>query len=119
MMKNFSIEKTNIDKYKYLIIATSYDSPTYNLDKIEEELGNYTGKIVFDLTLINGLNSNRYLEADVEEGKINRMSFESRKNIIDSLKEISEKFFLNNSDILECGTITNALKFLLRTGQRI
>lgn len=119
IMRNFSIEKTDIGDYGYLVIATSYDSPTHNLSEIEKEIGDYTGKIIFDLTIINGLNSNRYLEAEVVNGKIIRRSFKSTKNVMDSMKEISEKFFINNSDIIEQGTISNALKFLLKTGQRL
>jgi len=119
MMKNFTIEKTSIGNYGYLVIATSYDSPTNNLDEIEAEIGDYSGNILFDLTLINGLNSNRYLEAESKNGKINRRSFKTKKHVAESIKELSEKFFVNNADVLEQGTISNALKFLLKTGQRI
>lgn len=116
-MKNFFIEKSNMGNY--LVIATSYDSPTHNLDEIEDEIGKYTGIIVFDLTLINGLSSNRYLEAEVVNGKINRRSFKTTVSIVDSMKELSENYFKNNSNVLEQGTISNALKFLLKSGQRI
>lgn len=118
-MKNFSIEKINRDDYGYLIIATSYDSPISDLGSVEKEIKGYTGKIIFDLTLINGTNSNRYLEAEVIKGKINRKSFKTTKSLVEQMNEVSKNFFLNNVDVLEKATITNALKFLLKTGQRI
>lgn len=119
MMKNFSIEQINREDYGYLIIAISYDSPISDLGAVEKEIKGYTGKVIFDLTLINGTNSNRYLEAKVVKGKIDRRSFKVQKNLDDPINEVSKNFFLNNVDILEKSTITNALKFLLKTGQHI
>ena len=118
-MKNFSIEKINKDGYGYLIIATSYDSPINNLGEVEAELKGYTGKVIFDLTIINGVDCNRYSEAEVVAGKINRKSFKIKKTLDDPINEISKMFFQNNTEILEQSTLTKALKFLLKTGQRI
>ena len=116
-MKNFAVKK--IHNNIYLIIATSYDSPINNLDEVESEISGYTGIVIFDLTLINGTNSNRYLEAEVLDGKIYLKSFKIKKELDDTVNEVSKRFFQNNEEILERSTITNSLKFLLKTGKCI
>ncbi|MCM0591924.2 MAG: type II toxin-antitoxin system RnlB family antitoxin [Gloeotrichia echinulata DEX184] len=54
------------------------------LPMIEKELSrlNFSGKIIFDLLLSNGYSSNRFIEADVYEAKVNRGSMK----VIDSSK---------------------------------
>ena len=116
-MKNFAVKK--IHNNIYLIIATSYDSPINNLDEVESEISGYTGIVIFYLTLINGTNSNRYLEAEVLDGKIDLKSFKIKKELDDTVNEVSKRFFQNNEEILERSTITNSLKFLLKTGKCI
>jgi polyisoprenoid-binding protein YceI len=86
---------------------------------VETELHGYTGKIIFDLTLINGTNSNRYLEVEVVSGEINRKSFKIKRKLDEPIGDVSRNFFRNNVEVLEKSTITNALKFLLKTGQRV
>jgi len=118
-MKNFVIKKVNKVDYDYLIIATSYDSPINDLEKVETEIKGYTGKVVFDLTLINGMNSNRYLEAKVVSGVIDRKSFKIKKVFDEQMNEISREFFRDNVEFVESSTITSALKFWLKKGRCI
>lgn len=118
-MKDFVVKKVNKTDYDYLIIATSYESPIDDLGEVENEIKGYTGKIVFDLTLINGMNSNRYLEAEVVSGIIDRKSFKIKKNFDKQIGRISREFFRDNVEIVDHSTITNALKFLLKKGKCI
>ena len=57
------------------MIAATYISPISTLNDVQNELKNVTGKILFDLSLINGTNSNRYIEARRENGVFSRKSF--------------------------------------------
>lgn len=113
-MGNFIVE---IVKDGCLVIAVSHDSPINNLDQVEAAVCGYTGNMIFDLTLINGINRNQYLEAQVTSGTINRKSFRIKKDLDVTMHEIRTRFFQNNPEIVERSVISNALKFLLKTGQ--
>mgnify|MGYP001034930265 CR=1 FL=1 len=60
-MKHYEIIRI---KEKYIVIAISYVNPMDEIDYIANDLKEKgcCGKIIFDLLLCNGLNSNRYLE---------------------------------------------------------
>lgn len=97
-------------------MATTYISPIQTLPDVERKIDSYSGKVIFDLTIINGMNSNRYIEADVYNGLFNRKSFRSVKNIEKSIKEASSKFFSDNKNVVDNGTIPMALKSLVVAG---
>ena len=71
-MKNFEVSRLENSSYDYLVIATTYISPISTLDEVQKAFKNISGKILFNLTLINGLNSNRYISAIIENGIVNR-----------------------------------------------
>lgn len=112
-MGNYKIFKITNDKYKYLVIATAYISPLSALSEIEFDLNDKSCTILFDLTLINGTNSNRYLLASIKKGTIDRDSFTILKDIDANTKQISIDFFKDNADIVEHAPIPKALKYLL------
>lgn len=60
-MKNFEVIKLNNSEYDYMVIATTCISPISTLTDIQNELEDKSGRIIFDLTLINGTSSNRYI----------------------------------------------------------
>ena len=115
-MKNFELIKLNNSKYDYLVIATTYISPVSTLTDVQNELTDKAGKIIFDLTLINGTSSNRYISASFENGLVNRRSFDVVKAIEPNVEHISLDFFVHHADLVENGTIPNALKSLLVAG---
>ena len=115
-MKNFELIKLNNSKYDYLVIATTYINPISTLEDVQKELADISGNIIFDLTLINGTNSNRYISAIFEGRNFNRNSFSSVKVIETDVKHISSDFFVHHVDLVKNGTIPNALKSLLIEG---
>ncbi|MEY8392383.1 type II toxin-antitoxin system RnlB family antitoxin [Lachnospiraceae bacterium 45-W7] len=115
-MNNFELIKLNNSEYDYLVIATTYISPISTLTDIENELTEKSGKIIFDLTLINATSSNRYVSASIEDGIVNRRSFDVVKAIEPNVERISLDFFVHHADLVENGTIPGALKSLLSAG---
>lgn len=115
-MKNFEIIKLNDSEYDYMVIATTCISPISTLTDIQNVLANKSGRIIFDLTLINGTNSNRYISALFENGVFDRRSFNVVKVIAPNLEYISLEFFIRHVELVENGTIPNALKSLLGAG---
>ena len=112
-MKNFEINKLNNSLYDYLVIATTHISPISTLDDVQSFFKGISGKIVFDLTLINGTNSNRYISAIIENGIINRRSFKKLSSVDTAIQSDSKYFFMNHTDVVENSTIPRALKSLL------
>lgn len=118
-MKNFEIIKLNKSEYNYLVIATTCVSPIVTLNDVENELTDNSGKIIFDLTLINGTSSNRYISALFKNGIFNRQSFDIVKEIEPNVEHISSDFFIHHTDLVKNGTIPSALKSLLITGVNV
>lgn len=118
-MKNFAISKLKNSEYNYLVIATTYISPISILDDVQNELQNINGKLIFDLTLINGTNSNRYISAVIEDGIINRRTFTTVQKVDLEVKHNSINFFINHTELVENGTISKALKTLLVSGKNV
>ena len=111
--------KLNNSEYDYMVIATTCISPISTLTDIQNELEDKSGRIIFDLTLINGTSSNRYITASFENGAVNRRSFEVVKVIESKVEYISLDFFAHHADLVKNGTIPNALKSLLIEGIRV
>lgn len=118
-MKNYSLVEIDGSSYKYLVIATSYINPVSILEDIENDIGTASGNVLFDLTLINGTNSNRYLSAMISNGVFLRRSFIKIANIDKNIRLISNNFFMKNSEIVDRGTIPDSLKYLLKLGENI
>ena len=114
-MKNFEVSRLENSSYDYLVIATTYISPISTLDEVQKAFKNISGKILFNLTLINGLNSNRYISAIIENGK----SFLIEKDVDNPVIHDSISFFSKHAEIVENGTISKALKNLLISGENI
>lgn len=112
-MKNFELFELKNSEYDYLVIATTYISPILNLDGVQNKLIGKSGKLIFDLTLINGINSNRYISALIESGIVNRSSFDIVKNIKPNIENKSSEFFIHHSDLVKNGTISDDLKLVL------
>jgi len=116
-LKNFEIIKLKNSEYDYLVIATTYVSPISTLDDVQGEFKHFTGKLIFDLTLINGTNSNRYISAVIEDGGVNRKSFVVVKEVDADVQHSSMDFFTKHTEVIKNGTIPEALKVLLAEGE--
>ena len=111
-MKNFEVIKLNDSEYDYMVMATTCISPISTLTDIQNELEDKSGKLI-------GTSSNRYISASFENGIFDRRSFETVKVIKTSIEHISLDFFVHHVDLVENGTIPNALKSLLVAGVEV
>ena len=92
----YELIKLNNEPYDFLVIATSSISPLSCLDEIVSDLNNVNAKVLFDLTLINGTNSNRYLQGQCSSGKFSLKDFATVEEVDSDIKTISYRFFRNN-----------------------
>lgn len=111
-MKKYNIIKLYNEPYEYLIIATTYESPIIYIEEIKKEIT--CKKMLFDLMLINGNKSNRFIGSDMKAcEKFDPSTFFIANDVTDSIKEISYRFFSENKALVENSVLPNALKFLI------
>ena len=105
-MKNYEIIRTNNSEFGILVIAKSFISPLEDLRTLSKDCGIESGSILVDLTVINGDAFNRYISADIKDGRILRDSIRTA-SIPEDLKAVSRDFFRKRSYILEASVVPN------------
>jgi hypothetical protein len=72
--------------------------------------------LLFDLTLINGVSKNRYIECKYVAGKSQLQSCAIVEYIDDAIKKLSGQFFMENEEVVKKSVLPNSLKYLLKSG---
>lgn len=116
MNGNFEVIKLNNEPYDFLIIATSYENPLSHLQEIGQEIQVKQAKLLFDLTLINGINSNRYIQCDYEADRKQLPFCSAIGNVDETIKSVSKDYFAKNEEVVRKSVISNSLKYLLKSG---
>lgn len=112
-MNNLEIEKLNNSKYAYLILLTSYTDSLMDVNEIVECLKKEecaSGKLLFDLLLVNGNSFNRFVEAYYDGTSLNPSTYEIVENIDGSIREISKSIIKRNMKYLSDSILTNSEK---------
>lgn len=115
MKNNFEVLKLNDELYDFLIIATSYINPLSSFQEIVKKLKVKEAELIFDLTLINGVNKNRYIKCKYIAGKNQFQFCEIPKDISERIKIISKNYFNKHLEIIDKSVLTDSLKFLLKS----
>lgn len=106
MDKPYQIERIG---EQIVVFATSYLNPIDYLPAIETELPS-TGKIIFDLLLCNGNNANRFVQATVERGKVDRASMSVVRAVEPGILALCQAFYRANLMLLENNEILDDLQ---------
>jgi hypothetical protein len=115
MKNDFEILKLNDELYDFLIIATSYKNPLSSFHEIVKKLKVKEAKLIFDLTIINGINKNRYIKCKYRAGKNQFQFCEISEDISETIKVISKNYFNKHEEIIDKSVLTDSLKFLLKS----
>lgn len=110
IVEKYNVFKLNNSVYNFLVVANIYENPI-NIFLSEETFKFRCGTIIFDLTLIYGCKSNRYIVAQVNNGKLDISSIKPIANIEESIKRISQEHFLTHSYLVENSILPNATKY--------
>ena len=113
-MKAYDIIEFKSD-YKYVILATSYENPIDELENIEDELEakEYSGKVLFDLLLCNGMNSSRFVEIKFNGECFDLSSSITIKNPNNSIKEDIHQYFKDKPALLENSVLPKAQRYII------
>lgn len=116
-MKAYDIIKFEKD-YKYVVVATSYENPIDEIENIEQELNNkkYCGKILFDLLLCNGMNSNRYIEMEFDGDYFDINSSIIVDSPTENIKRAIYEYFSNRPLLIENSVLSRAQRYLMNAG---
>jgi hypothetical protein len=115
MKNNFEIIKLNNEPYDFLIIATSYENPLSHIKEIGKEIHVPRAKLLFDLTLINGTNKNRYIKCEYEADRNQLQPCCVVEGVNATIKKISQNFLAENEEAVQKSVIPNSLKYLLQS----
>ena len=116
MKDNYEIIKLNNEPYDFLVIAKTYENPLNYIQDIGKELHINKTKLLFDLTLINGIGKNRYIRCEYEADNRQLPACYVVDDIDESIKKISQSYFAANDTVVKESVIPNSLKFLLKSG---
>ena len=113
-MKAYDIIEFKSD-YKYVILVTSYENPMDELENIEDELGakEYSGKVLFDLLLCNGMNSSRFVEIEFNGKCFDLSSSITIKNPNKSIKEGIHQYLKDKPVLLENSVLPKAQRYII------
>lgn len=118
-MGNYEILKLEKEQYDFLVIATSCKNPLSYIEEIGDKIEISQAKIIFDLTLINGVKNNRYVVCDYNKNNNKLPSCYLLKELPESIKKLSHNYFLEHTDIVQNSVIPSSLKFLIKNGMII
>ena len=113
-MNNYKIEKLYNEPFNYIVIANNYISPLNNLDEIKLELGEGNAIVLFDLLLINGLNSNRYIACEYKDKEFDVNSCRIVPEVDRKIKQLTAQYLSSNTELIECSILTSTLKYLIK-----
>ena len=112
-LKEYNIFELNSPDYDLLVIANTYINPINIFLSNKDELPIKNGKIVFDLTLIYGCKTNRYVVAEIVDGALDIKSVKAIISLDGSIKKISQEYFLNNQYLVQNSHLTNSDKYYI------
>lgn len=110
-MDKYKVVKLEKQLFDYLVIANTYENPIndliFNLYVPFIENGN----IIFDLTMVNGISSNRYASVEVKNNKILTKSIKTYSSIDNDIFNISRKYFMINPHIVTNSPLPSTEKY--------
>lgn len=114
-MENVNYGRISRGKHT-LEIVKSYENPLSSIKEIGEEIQVQKANILFDLTLINGTNRNRYIKCEYDADTSQLPICSIVEGIDNDIKKISQSFFSENEEVVKKSVILNSLKYLLKSG---
>lgn len=115
-MKDYELIFINKSKYMALVLSKSFYSPISMRNEIAKELSGKKGYILFDLLLLNGQSSNRFIEAFFNGNTFLFDSFKRVNKIPNDLLDISFRYYHKNQDLFNVSSLTNVERFCFLKG---
>ena len=122
-MKTYDIIRIENEDYKFIVFSTTYESPLAYAEEISKDLSYYNikeAKVIFDMLLNMGNESDRFTEAYFDGNKFDISSFKSidvsKKS---KLRKISCNYFKTNMELLEYSILNSMQKKMLAHGLTI
>ena len=116
MNKQYNLKKISDPECQYIIFSVDYHRIEDYISDLSKELSrkSYSGTVMFDLLLSNGMNSDRYVKASFDGSKFLLKTMVTVDNVDERIRTLSLKFYQKKPEYLENSILSRAQKFLIR-----
>lgn len=112
-MKKYNVFKVDSLRNCFLVIANTYENPINDLICEGDVSFVENGNVIFDLAVINGINFNRFIQATVENHRLQANTIKIISDIPTSILEISQNYFKMNKEVIQQSALPSVTKYLL------
>lgn len=112
-MEKYKIIPLDNTEFNHLIISNTYENPINQFLYDGYIPSIQKAKVIFDLTIVNGLTFNRFISAIIENHKLLPNSIQVVNSAPKAIELISKNHFKSNSKIIEHSVIPNADKYII------
>ncbi len=112
-MEKYNIIKVGNLYSHFLVIANTVENPinTFLCEGYVPFVEN--GEIIFDLAVINGVNSNRFVQTTVQCHRLQEETIRTISEVPFSILETSKKYFETHNEVIQYSVLLTAAKHLL------
>lgn len=117
MQKEYNVIKLENEKYDYLVLVnTIYIDPIPYASEIMNHVPEDKANLLFDFLLRNGTTTNRLISVELSKDESPFNKFKIAEDVSDNILAISSKYFQENPDVVDKGTIPDSLKSAIKEG---
>ena len=117
MQKEYNVIKLENENYDYLVVAnTIYTDPIQYATEIMDQVPEDKANLLFDFLLRNGTTTNRLISVELSKDESPFNKFKIAEDVSDNILAISSKYFQENPDVVDKGTIPDSLKSDIKEG---
>ena len=117
MQKEYNVIKLENEKYDYLVLVnTIYIDPIPYASEIMNQVPEEKADLLFDFLLRNGTMTNRLISVELSKDESPFNKFKIAEDVSDNILAISNKYFQENPELVDKGTIPDSLKSAIKEG---
>lgn len=117
MQKEYNVIKLENEKYDYLVLVnTIYIDPIPYAAEIMNQVPEEKADLLFDFLLRNGTMTNRLISVELSKDESPFNKFKIAEDVSDNILAISNKYFQENPELVDKGTIPDSLKSAIKEG---
>ncbi|WP_027716484.1 type II toxin-antitoxin system RnlB family antitoxin [Desulfuromonas sp. TF] len=116
MSKAYNLKKISDPECKYIVFSIDYHRIEDYITDLAKELTSksFSGLVIFDLLLSNGLSSDRYVKAHFDGNKFLLQTMQPLDKVDDKIVKLSSNFYIKKPEYLERSILSRTQKFLIR-----
>ncbi len=120
MSKKYRIRKLDLPVYGYIVCSVDYSRPDEYLQEVERDLAKreYSGAVLFDLMLCNGLGSNRFVSMPFDGNDFDGRGVTTLPTVDNKVMKRQMEFYRNHPALLSQSVLTRAQQYQIKSGTK-